>query len=480
MSYWALCAAIVGGAALCIDGILAGRRRSRRWVWLVAMVASVVLPVLISSTRSATVLLPARAVITVSESPAVALPLLSRVDLALLFTWIGASLTLSIILVASAWRTRRLLRTCRTEIIAGRNVFVSADFGPALVGAFRSRIVVPTWTLGLSENDRALIVLHEAEHARSQDPLLAMVGIGAVVLMPWNVALWWQLSRLRLAVELDCDTRVVARCDDDALEYSRLLLSVREQSGSARHPSLALSYSRSSLARRLDALLRRGRPRIAPAVGLGMLAASLLGTMGFIPAPRTTSLIDALRRPTALARATGAMAPAARAASHAVAPIVPSVAARSSAAVKLRRAPSSPVTKSLNDRIAALGASTLPPVRVVTANPMAELSATRAPLPRARGGFVFRSVGGASAGAGGVWATRTPTAAVGFIIRALETGTGAAAGGVSTSGERPPVTIRAIPRPTTPTPPDTLLRRYVRTENQAVDNEKLSRCVLKI
>ena len=32
--------------------------------------------------------------------------------------------------------------------------------------------------------------------------------------MPWNLALWWQLRRLRLAVEMDCDNRVVAALGD--------------------------------------------------------------------------------------------------------------------------------------------------------------------------------------------------------------------------------------------------------------------------
>jgi hypothetical protein len=31
-----------------------------------------------------------------------------------------------------------------------------------------------------------------------------------VAALPWNVALWWQLMRLRAAIELDCDKRVVA------------------------------------------------------------------------------------------------------------------------------------------------------------------------------------------------------------------------------------------------------------------------------
>ena len=32
----------------------------------------------------------------------------------------------------------------------------------------------------------------------------------AVVLMPWNLPLWWQWRRLRFAIEVDCDARVLA------------------------------------------------------------------------------------------------------------------------------------------------------------------------------------------------------------------------------------------------------------------------------
>ena len=109
----------------------------------------------------------------------------------------------------------------------------------------------------LNEAEQELVVAHELEHARSGDPLLALAGVCAVVAMPWNVALWWQLSRLRLAIELDCDARVIARQHHDALVYTRLLLSVGERVRGARHPVLAMSRSRSALAKRFDALLRR-------------------------------------------------------------------------------------------------------------------------------------------------------------------------------------------------------------------------------
>ena len=45
--------------------------------------------------------------------------------------------------------------------------------------------------------------VHEAEHRAARDTWLLFVGALLVVLTPWNAALWWQISRLRAAVELD-------------------------------------------------------------------------------------------------------------------------------------------------------------------------------------------------------------------------------------------------------------------------------------
>ena len=55
-----------------------------------------------------------------------------------------------------------------------------------------------------------MIVAHEQEHVRAGDPWLIHAACLAVAAMPWNAALWWQLRRLRMAVETDCDRRVLA------------------------------------------------------------------------------------------------------------------------------------------------------------------------------------------------------------------------------------------------------------------------------
>jgi beta-lactamase regulating signal transducer with metallopeptidase domain len=96
-----------------------------------------------------------------------------------------------------------------------------------------------------------------------------------LILMPWNLAMWWQLRRLCLAVELDCDNRVVAALGD-ATAYGELLLKVAE--AGSRGPRLQPAFlgGMGSLERRLTALLaptplRHLQRFLLPAVALGLL-----------------------------------------------------------------------------------------------------------------------------------------------------------------------------------------------------------------
>jgi beta-lactamase regulating signal transducer with metallopeptidase domain len=78
-----------------------------------------------------------------------------------------------------------------------------------------------------------------------------------VILLPWNLALWWQLRRLYLAVEVDCDNRVVAALGD-APAYGELLFRVAEAGNNApRLPRLQPAFlgGTGMLERRLRMLL---------------------------------------------------------------------------------------------------------------------------------------------------------------------------------------------------------------------------------
>jgi beta-lactamase regulating signal transducer with metallopeptidase domain len=105
--------------------------------------------------------------------------------------------------------------------------------------------------------------------------------------MPWNLAMWWQLRRLCLAVEMDCDNRVVSGLGD-ATAYGELLLKVA-QAGS-RGPRLQPALlGVGTLERRLTALLAPTQLRylqrfLLPAVAIGLLFVVLMMPHPVLPA----------------------------------------------------------------------------------------------------------------------------------------------------------------------------------------------------
>ena len=280
MGYAMLASAALGVTAWLIDFAVAGRMGRRRVLWAGVFIASVVGPIGLSVTRgirTGVVEEKGGAALAASgqEEPIVS-------DRVLGLAWLAVSAVLAFALVATQRRLRRRLRGCPSRIVDGERVLVSSDFGPAVVGVVRPQIVLPEWALAMRDTDRRIIVAHETEHREARDPLLATVALIAVAALPWNVALWWQLRRLRLAIEIDCDRRVVSRHGHDPRAYGMLLLATREHATGVT-PALAMAAMRSGLGRRVEALVD-GRPR--PALRrLSAVAAAVVLAAGIIAVP---------------------------------------------------------------------------------------------------------------------------------------------------------------------------------------------------
>ncbi|MBD0320961.1 MAG: hypothetical protein ICV87_11550, partial [Gemmatimonadetes bacterium] len=159
---------------------------------------------------------------------------------------------------------------------AGTPVRVAPRLGPAVLGLRAPEVVVPRWLLEAPPEEQRLVVLHEREHIRARDPLLLAGGCLAVALVPWNPAAWWMLSRLRTAVELDCDARVL-RGGVRPFAYGTLLIDMAGRGPGLTLGAPAMAGSPSSLERRLRAMNVR-IPRFAPVRAglLGVLAAGAL------------------------------------------------------------------------------------------------------------------------------------------------------------------------------------------------------------
>lgn len=249
------------------------RQGRSRWIWLTAIVASLALPTLIASV---TVQLPnimtpavAQKVVVLREATTQALSPVMWVsgsaaepagwrdfDSLLTTLWQAASGAMLLALVASgahlAWRKRRWQR----DTVAGAEVYVTEGVGPAVVGLLRPRIVVPQWVTMALPRQRAAVIAHEQSHLEARDPQLFTLALSLLVFMPWNLPLWWQLRRLRYAIEVDCDARVL-RGGIDPTHYGETLISVGERQSAYIGAVAAMSESKSFLEERLRIMLSK-------------------------------------------------------------------------------------------------------------------------------------------------------------------------------------------------------------------------------
>ncbi|HEX6631266.1 MAG TPA: TonB-dependent receptor plug domain-containing protein [Gemmatimonadaceae bacterium] len=283
--------------------------RATRWVWAVAMAASLLLPAaawwwrpaapapaaapafdlaaLASDAGHAATpatpaleLLLARATLRVTPGAA-----WSALDVPLAGAWAAGSLLLLLSLALAQRRLRRARREWRPAMVHGAPVLVAGRTGPAVAGVWRTAVVLPEWALAADAALLGLMLAHEREHQRAADPRLLALATLAVALMPWNLALWCQRHRLRLAVEIDCDRRVLRRHPDVA-RYGALLLEVGRRAVAAPPlPLAALTSTTSSLERRIRIMTTR-RPRHALARGLALLGASALAATAALAMPR--------------------------------------------------------------------------------------------------------------------------------------------------------------------------------------------------
>ncbi|WP_240978756.1 M56 family metallopeptidase [Longimicrobium terrae] len=315
MIMWmAFCLAV--GALLCagataLEAALRALRLPARGVWIAALALSVAIPAAARWVRTppaprtvsvidlggspttdltATVSAEPPARPTPVEAPPSGIPE-QKTGAEVWDAWLGTGWIVLCALAGAWWAAAWVLlamrrRAWREAVVDGVSVLVSPSTGPAVVGLLRGRIVLPEWVAAeADEGARALLLRHEAEHLRAGDPRLLAVGFLCAALMPWNPALWWQLRRLRLAMEVDCDARVLAR-GADVRAYGALLLDVGRRGGSGRLLPVAFSHPRSFLERRIRMMTQPALPRRRRALAaLAVAALVAVGGMRMVPLP---------------------------------------------------------------------------------------------------------------------------------------------------------------------------------------------------
>ncbi|MEJ2503135.1 MAG: M56 family metallopeptidase [Gemmatimonadota bacterium] len=197
--------------------------------------------------------------------------------------------------LATLFRYRAARRSWPRRHVSGLPVRVAPAAGPAVLGLVRPEIVVPSWLLSRPEAEQRMIVLHEREHVRARDGWTLALGWLAVSLLPWNPAAWWVWRRLRTAVEVDCDARVlrhgVARRD-----YGTILIDLAGRGSGLSLGVPALAGSRPTLERRLIAMtasFRNGNPIRATAFGALAALALVAACESEMPTAAEVEQLDA-------------------------------------------------------------------------------------------------------------------------------------------------------------------------------------------
>ena len=303
--YHVVISLIAGLMAWGMQQLAALLRWPTRGVWAAAVLVSLLAPILVTlsvvseegslaSRESALPALPAASTVPLSSGlavptseppprfaatrwPVLRAPVSSQWNMLLSACWIASSLLTASVLFAGSWQLRRQIRHLPLQQVDGVRVRIAPDMGPAVFGWFRPQIVLPRWLLD-STAHRAAVLAHEHSHALAHDSLLSNLALAGLALAPWNPVLWWQVSRLRFAIEVDCDRRVM-RAGLDVASYARTLLEVAQVNRYTALGTLALVEAASQLGARVHImtveLSRSARVRLLVS-SVGALAASAI------------------------------------------------------------------------------------------------------------------------------------------------------------------------------------------------------------
>ena len=304
MLYAAAVGAVIAAGGFAMERLAAAYGFPRRVVWLAALTLAVAIPAAgalrvtqLASAPDSAMARPAEPTGTVSGVawdivPSMPLPTGPGSARAAVLGW-GAGSLLSLAAIAAVLLiVARSRRRWPRDRISQADVYVSRRFGPALVGVTNPEVVVPSWVLRLERKAADMIILHEMEHARARDHLALLYAALTVAALPWSPAIWWMARRLRAAVEMDCDQRILASGVAPA-EYGEVLLDAGSRHAGGWGLAPAMSQPKSLLERRLNTMNENtNKPGMAQALLLGALAVGAL--VAACDAPVPTEVRDAI------------------------------------------------------------------------------------------------------------------------------------------------------------------------------------------
>ncbi|MBB2484408.1 M56 family metallopeptidase [Mitsuaria sp. WAJ17] len=180
------------------------------------------------------------------------------------------------------WRAHgRVLQQLDRRALPWRS---QAGCSPALIGLWRPRLVLPAdFEQRFTPAEQALVLGHEAAHARRGDNAWTLLARTLACLHWFNPLAWWALHRFAQDQELACDALVLQQASaQDLAHYAHALLKAGQApDAEAAWPALAASWQDCHpLKRRI--LMLKTHPLHAPRrwrarLGAGLCVALLTG-----------------------------------------------------------------------------------------------------------------------------------------------------------------------------------------------------------
>lgn len=285
MLYATLVALMASLAAAAWERAASLCRFPSRWAWVAALALSASIP-LVHTLAPMTVseqFLEVVAASSITHSDAAApaglpvhMPLIEssvvqRMEQWLGIAWLCSSAIASLMFALGLYAVKREQRLGSITVIAGHRVVITESLGPAVIGLTNPTILLPGWIRRMSARQCEVVIAHELQHVRARDEWLIGAAICVLIVFPWNIALWWQLKRLRLAIELDCDQRVL-RSQFEPGEYGQVLIDAASLGAHHTAVAPALIESTSSLEKRIRTMLRSRASYDKPLIGALALA----------------------------------------------------------------------------------------------------------------------------------------------------------------------------------------------------------------
>lgn len=220
----------------------------------------------------------------VPAAPAIA-TVASRMPAALLVAWLAGAVLMLIWEAVRQFRfMHRLARPpIRQSEFEGMLLWHLPDAGqgPALVGCWRPRIVLPAdFEHRFDAGQRALILAHECMHARRRDLPGLLLGVCLRALFWFHPLAWWAMRRLRQDQELACDAAMLRTRVASPRRYADTLL--KTQLSSPRPAPIGCAWHTHPVKERIT-MLKHACPtairRVSGALIAIMLGVALVGTV---------------------------------------------------------------------------------------------------------------------------------------------------------------------------------------------------------